>query len=112
MTVVLDDAFQCQQWNTRAPITETNEVIERVAGAIETACCHGREGPFGGYDYGFDGKTVMGGRFVIRDFRDPKSPDWGKWLFQTDDREEYEALLVKMTRDHVARAALSALSQA
>jgi hypothetical protein len=91
-----------------------NELVEKVGQAIEAARCNGREGPFGGYDYGHDtdfyGPAPEGGRYVIRDFRDPGSPDWGKWLHQTNDREEHEKLFAKMTRDHIARAAIEAAS--
>jgi hypothetical protein len=92
--------------------TDMNEV-EAVKAAIKLASCPGREGPFGGYDYGhneaFYGPAPEDGRYVIRDFRDPKSPDWGKWLHQTDNREEHEAMFVKMTDDHIAQAAIAAL---
>lgn len=73
--------------------------VEAVKAAIKLASCPGREGPFGGYDYGYNeafyGPAPEDGRYVIRDFRDPKSPDWGKWLHQTDNREEHEAMFVK-----------------
>lgn len=87
--------------------------VEAVARAIESARCPGREGPFGGYDYGhneaFYGKSPEGGRYVIRDFRDPTSSDWGKWLHQTDDSEAHEVMFAKMTRDHIAQAAIAAM---
>ena len=87
--------------------------VEAVKAAIKLASCPGREGPFGGYDYGhneaFYGPAPEDGRYVIRDFRDRKSPDWGKWLHQTDNREEHEAMFVKMTDDHIAHSAIAAL---
>ncbi len=90
--------------------------VEAVKAAIKLASCPGREGPFGGYDYGhneaFYGPAPEDGRYVIRDFRDRKSPDWGKWLHQTDNREEHEAMFVKMTDDHIAQAAIAALDAA
>ena len=90
--------------------------VEAVKAAIKLASCLGREGPFGGYDYGhneaFYGPAPEDGRYVIRDFRDPKSPDWGKWLHQTDNREEHEAMFVKMTDDHIAHSAIAALDAA
>ncbi len=86
--------------------------VEAVKAAIKLASCPGREGPFGGYDYGhneaFYGPAPEDGRYVIRDFRDRKSPDWGKWLHQTDNREEHEAMFAKMTDDHIAQAAIAA----
>jgi uncharacterized small protein (DUF1192 family) len=89
------------------------QLIEAMAEAWERARCPGREGPFGGYDYGHDasfyGPAPEAGRYVIRDFRDPASPDWGKWLHQTNDREEYEAMFDRMTKAHCATAALAAL---
>lgn len=90
--------------------------VEAVKAAIKLASCPGREGPFGGYDYGhneaFYGPAPEDGRYVIRDFRDRKSPDWGKWLHQTDNCEEHEAMFVKMTDDHIAQAAIAALDAA
>ena len=90
--------------------------VEAVARAIKSASCPGREGPFGGYDYGhneaFYGPAPEGGRYVIRDYRDPSSPDWGAWLHQTNDRDEHEAKFAKMTDDHVAQAAIAALDAA
>ena len=91
----------------------TQDEIQAVARAIKSASCPGREGPFGGYDYGhneaFYGPAPEGGRYVIRDFRDPSSPDWGAWLHQTNDRDEHESMFAKMTDDHVAQAAIAAL---
>lgn len=84
--------------------------VEKIARAIEKASCPHREGPFGGYDYGHpDDRHVEGGRYVIRDFRDMESPDWGKWLHQTDDSAEHERMFEKMTQEHIVLAALSAL---
>lgn len=98
---------------TPATPAVSQDDVGRVAEAIENARCKGREGPFGGYDYGYNpefyGPPPEGGRYVIRDFRDPASPDWGKWLHQTDDKDEHEALFEKMTREHYARAAIATL---
>src|SRR3546814_10583376 len=67
--------------------------IDRAVAAAEKARFPLREGPFGGYDYGHNNsQPVKGGRYVIRDFRDPSSPDWGKWIHQTDNHDEHEAL--------------------
>ena len=106
------------RWNTRADAAPTPKAdeVEAVARAIESASCPGREGPFGGYDYGhneaFYGPAPEGGRYVIRDFRDPSSPDWGAWLHQTNDRDEHESMFARMTDDHVAQAAIAALDAA
>ena len=87
------------------------ELIERVAEAIIGAQCLGREGPFGGYDYGhnteFYGPAPEGGRYVIRDFRTPKSR--GEWLHQTDDNELHQSTFKKMTEEHIAKAAIRAM---
>jgi hypothetical protein len=86
------------------------EAIDRAINAAEKARCPHREGPFGGYDYGHNNPlSVEGGRYVIRDFRDPSSAGWGKWLHQTEDREEHDAIFKKMTDEHILRAAISAL---
>lgn len=106
------------RWNTRADAAPTPKAdeVEAVARAIKSASCPGREGPFGGYDYGhneaFYGPAPEGGRYVIRDFRDPSSPDWGAWLHQTNDRDEHESMFARMTDDHVAQAAIAALDAA
>jgi hypothetical protein len=93
--------------------TVSEGVVERVARAIDAAQCKGREGPFGGYDYGhnadFYGPAPEGGRYVVRDFRDPASPDYGKWVHQTNDRDEHERVFARMTEHHIARAAIAAL---
>jgi hypothetical protein len=95
-------------------MTDTHtEALERVARAIVDARCDDREGPYGGYDYGhnpdFYGPPPEGGRYVVRDFRDPSSPAWGAWVHQTDDRDEHEAALKRLTEHHIARAAIEAL---
>lgn len=87
-----------------------DSMVERVSAAIVRAGCPGREGPFGGYDYGYpDDTPVKGGRYVIRDFRKIGSPDFGKWLHQTDDAAVHEEVFAKMTREHIARAAIMAM---
>lgn len=87
------------------------DMVERVARAIDKAACPGREGPFGGYDYGhnpeFYGPPPAGGRYVIRDFRTLASK--GEWLHQTDDRVLHEATLEQMTKNHIAKAAIRAM---
>lgn len=91
---------------------ETISMKEAVAEAIIRAGCPGREGPFGGYDYGYENDSPpKGGRYVIRDFREIGSPDFGKWLHQTDDPAVHEAMLEKMTREHIATAAIKAMRE-
>lgn len=106
--VALVNAYRTGQL---VPAQPSGDVVEAVADAIERANCPGREGPFGGYDYGhnedFYGKAPEGGRYVIRDFRNPASRDWGKWLHQTDDPNEHLAIFEKMTREHIATAAIT-----
>jgi hypothetical protein len=89
------------------------ELVERVARAIENSRCAGREGPFGGYDYGYDtdfyGPEPEGGRYVVRDFRDPSSPTFGAWVHQTADRDEHEAAFKRLTEHHIATAAIEEL---
>ena len=88
-----------------------DDIVERVALAIDEAICPHREGPFGGYDYGhnteFYGPAPDGGRYVIRDFRTLASK--GEWLHQTDDRALHEATLARMTKEHIAKAAIRAV---
>lgn len=85
-----------------------DSMVERVSAAIVRAGCPDREGPFGGYDYGYpDDTPVKGGRYVIRDFREIGSPDFGKWLHQTDDAAAHDEMFAKMTREHIARATIT-----
>jgi hypothetical protein len=90
-------------------------LLDRVGEAIVRAGCPSREGPYGGYDYGYNtdfyGEAPKGGRYVVRDCRDMRSPDWGRWVHQTDDRVEHEAAFQRLTRRHVAREALLAALQ-
>lgn len=115
LTAGMTEAQWRAAWNTRADTAPTPKAdeVKAVARAIKSASCPGREGPFGGYDYGYNeafyGPAPEGGRYVIRDFRDPSSPDWGAWLHQTNDRDEHESMFAKMTDDHVALAAIAAL---
>lgn len=90
----------------------SDDLIERTARAIEDARCPHREGPYGGYDYGHRGDPVEGGRYIIRDFRDPCSDDWGRWVHQTDDQDLHDATLKRMTEHHIARAAIAIIAPA
>lgn len=89
-----------------------NAVLDAVAFAIERARCPGREGPYGGYDYGhntdFYGPAPVGGRYVVRDFRDYRSPAWGAWVHQTDSHDEHEQAYLRLTGRHIAQAAIAA----
>lgn len=89
--------------------------LDKIADAIEAAECPHHEGPFGGYDYGhneaFYGPAPKGGRYVIRDFRDPSSPNWGAWVHQAHDREAHERAFTSLTRRHIALAAFSAVCE-
>lgn len=82
------------------------ETLARVADAIEQAQCPNREGPYGLYDYTSYGHPKP---HHVRDFRDPKSETWGHAVLTTTDREEAEATYKRLTREHVAKAAIAAL---
>jgi len=85
----------------------TEKIIERVASAIEEAQCHGREGPYGLYDYSdYPGNTAP---HRVRDFRDPKSDTYGNHVFKSVNREEARAEYERLTREHVAKAAIEAM---
>lgn len=88
------------------------KALEAAAAAMESAKCPGREGPFGGYYYGyheaFYGPAPERGRYVVRDFRDPSSPNYGAWVHQTPDHDEHEAAFERMTREHIAQACITA----
>jgi hypothetical protein len=91
-------------------------VLDIVASAIEKARCHGREGPYGGYDYGhnteFYGPEPEGGRYVVRDYRDPRSETWGAWVHQTHDQDEHDQAYLRLTGRHIAEAAIHAYASA
>lgn len=80
--------------------------LEKVARAIETARCPGREGPYGGYDYS-KGKSST--PYMVRDFRDPASPRWGCVVAAFATSEECDAEFERLTEEHIARASLTAL---
>ncbi|MCE4223450.1 hypothetical protein HCU64_06775 [Methylobacterium sp. C25] len=82
-------------------------MAEKVYAAIEKAQCPGREGPYGLYDYSnYEGASAP---HVVRDFRDMRSPDYGKFIFRSDDpavaRDEYD----RLTRLHIGETALAAV---
>lgn len=81
------------------------EKLDAVAAAIEAAGCPDREGPFGLFDYTEYGDPRP---HHVRDFRDPRSPSWGKAVHVGEDREEARCIYEEMTRRHVAEAALAA----
>lgn len=86
--------------------------LDAVWAAIEQAQCPGREGPYGGYDYGhnttFYSPEPKDGRYVVRDFRDPRSDTYGAWVHQTHNRDAHEAAFAQLTHDHIAQAAIDA----
>lgn len=90
--------------------------LDAVADVIENAECPGRQGPFGAFDYGhnedFYGPAPAAGRWVIRDFRDPASDDWGTAVHQTSDRDKHEEMFMALQRRHVADAVLRAVPNA
>jgi hypothetical protein len=84
-----------------------SEILRLVSLAIKAAECPGREGPYGLYDYsGYEGSDPP---HVVRDFRDPKSPDYGSFVFRSEcpkvARSEYD----RLTDEHIARAAVRAM---
>jgi len=92
------------------------EILDAVSSAITEAQCLGREGPYGGYDYGhneaFYGKAPDDGRYVVRDFRKFGSPTWGKWVHQTHDHDEHEQAYSRLTGRHIASMAIAAYLKA
>lgn len=109
-------AASSQQSVSPVPASIPDAVLDQVAFAIEQARCPGREGPYGGYDYGYNeafyGPAPEGGRYVVRDFRNPRLPTWGKWVHQTPDRDEHEQAYLRLTGRHIAQAAIEAFAQA
>jgi hypothetical protein len=93
-------------------LTQEASLDQAIAAGEEARCPH-REGPYGGYDYGhntdFYGPEPKAGRYVVRDFRDPASPDWGKWVHQTHDKDEHDRVFRRMTDEHILRSIIGAL---
>lgn len=86
----------------------TEEILDRVADAIEKARCPDREGPFGLYDYSnYRGNEEP---HCVRDFRDPRSDTYGNIIFRSSDREEAERMYERLTRQHIAAAAIAAMN--
>lgn len=93
----------------QAQLTSVDALDKAIIAAEQARCPH-REGPYGGYDYGHrNDEPVPGGRHVVRDFRDPSSPDWGKWLHQTDDPLVHEKVFERMTAEHIIGSITAAL---
>ncbi len=84
----------------------TEETLERVGMAIERANNPGREGPYGLYDYTTYGDPVP---HHVRDFRDMRSDTYGHTVFRSTDRDAARAEYERLTRCHIARAAVEAL---
>ena len=84
----------------------TDELLERVGRAIEAARCPNREGPYGGYDYSSYGNPTP---YHVRDFRDPKSDTWGRTVFRSNDRDAMHREYERLTRAHIALAAIQAI---
>lgn len=87
-------------------ISMLDERFQRVGEAIEAAGNPGREGPYGLYDYSAWNHPRP---HHVRDFRDPASATHGDCVFQSADRDEAVAAFERLTRDHVARAAVAAM---
>jgi hypothetical protein len=98
------------------PVSIPNAILDAVADAIVRAECSWREGPYGGFDYGhnpdFYGPEPEGGRYVVRDFRDMASETYGSWVHQTHDKDEHEQAYQRLTRRHIAQAAITAYASA
>lgn len=86
----------------------TEEFLDKIAEAIEEARCPGREGPYGLYDYSkYEGNEDP---YCVRDFRDTRNDTYGKVVFRTNDPDKARAVYDKMTRQHIALAAIRAMS--
>lgn len=84
-------------------------MIERVADAIEMARCPDREGPYGLYDYS---SYQWVKPYHVRDFRDPASATYGDCVFRSQYRASAEAEYTRLTRAHIALAAIEAMELA
>jgi hypothetical protein len=83
-----------------------NMLLDAVADAIEKAGCPGREGPYGSYDYSnYNGESPP---FVVRDFRDPNSAEWGTVVWRGSDSKTCDEVYNILTRRHIAAAAIRA----
>lgn len=86
--------------------SDDHEEVERVAKAIEAASCLGREGPYGLFDYTAYDDPIP---HHVRDFRDTSSPDYGTCVLRTTDADFARSEYYRLTRQHIARAAIAAV---
>jgi hypothetical protein len=90
--------------------TPTPQALAAIWEAIEAAGCPHREGPYGLYDYSnYPGTEPP---HVVRDFRDPRSADWGKAVFRTSDAAAAKTEFTRLTHEHIAMAAYRASMEA
>jgi hypothetical protein len=85
-------------------------LLDLIADAIEAARCPGREGPYGLYDYSL--YPGDGPPHAVRDFRDPRSPDFGAVVYRSPSGEDAAEMFETLTRRHIAAAALRAARKA
>jgi hypothetical protein len=83
--------------------------LEAVWAAIDAAQAPGRQGPYGLFDYTGYGHAIP---HHVRDFRDPGSEAYGDCVFRSTDPAQARAVYERLTREHVARAAIRATLQA
>jgi hypothetical protein len=87
-------------------ISDFDQRLKTVHAAIEDAMHPDREGPYGLFDYGTYGDPVP---HQVRDFRDARSDTYGDCVFRTVDRDEAMAVYERLTQEHVAIAAMTAV---
>lgn len=80
--------------------------IERLAAKIVESGCPHREGPYGLYNYESYGRERP---YTVRDFRDVRSPEYGREIFSSENRDEAAAIYERLTNEHPVYVVLDAL---
>ena len=97
--------------NQRMPAHEIDasdfdQRLKTVHAAIHDATHPDREGPYGLFDYGSYGAPVP---HHVRDLRDPQSETYGDCVFRSVDRDAALTVYERLTQEHVAIAAMTAV---
>lgn len=90
---------------TSAP---SREMLDAVSQAIEAAYCPDREGPYGLYNYtNYKGEAPP---HQVRDFRELGGQTYGFTVFGSYTQDDALDVYNRLTRDHIAIAAINAVN--
>lgn len=96
--------------NSRIPageidLSDMDQRLETIHAAIDAAQVPDRQGPYGLFDYTSYGDPAP---HHVRDFRDTRSDTYGDSVLVTTDRDLARRTYERLTREHVAIAAMQA----